>query len=172
MTKPMRVVHYRGDGPFSCEHGWGRQIIAGRWRYLRRVYLTGKRYGPLGEWIRQVTPWRKIGEKTDDSPTRRGVCRVCGCTDHRACNGGCSWADRTHTICTRCRVPTGEESVRGAIEDAIRDGRDGRRNGQGARTRKIRSLWMRICNLTFGSIEFVPEKYSKQLHEILEEAIR
>lgn len=31
-----------------------------------------------------------------------GVCSMCGCTDHRACKGGCSWADPSHTLCTRC----------------------------------------------------------------------
>lgn len=31
-----------------------------------------------------------------------GVCRVCGCTDARACPGGCAWADAAHTLCTSC----------------------------------------------------------------------
>jgi hypothetical protein len=29
-------------------------------------------------------------------------CRVCGCTDDRACIRRCGWADRSHTVCTRC----------------------------------------------------------------------
>jgi len=29
-------------------------------------------------------------------------CRICGCTNDRACIGRCGWADRSHTICTRC----------------------------------------------------------------------
>jgi hypothetical protein len=33
---------------------------------------------------------------------RPGVCRVCGCTELRACPGGCCWADPEHTICSRC----------------------------------------------------------------------
>jgi hypothetical protein len=33
---------------------------------------------------------------------KRGVCRVCGCTDLRACPGGCRWADKEHTVCTQC----------------------------------------------------------------------
>lgn len=33
---------------------------------------------------------------------RSGVCRVCGCTDQHACDGGCSWADASHTLCTNC----------------------------------------------------------------------
>lgn len=31
-----------------------------------------------------------------------GTCRVCSCTEDHACEGGCSWADKTKTICTRC----------------------------------------------------------------------
>ncbi len=34
-----------------------------------------------------------------------GRCRVCGCTDDHACDGGCSWADAAHTICSRCAAP-------------------------------------------------------------------
>ena len=31
-----------------------------------------------------------------------GRCVVCGCTDARACPGGCAWANSTHTLCSRC----------------------------------------------------------------------
>lgn len=31
-----------------------------------------------------------------------GVCRVCECTDERACAGGCYWVDATHTLCSAC----------------------------------------------------------------------
>lgn len=31
-----------------------------------------------------------------------GTCRVCCCTDDAACEGGCSWADVEHTLCTGC----------------------------------------------------------------------
>ena len=34
-------------------------------------------------------------------PTR-GVCRYCGCTDDRACPGGCAWVDTAHTKCSAC----------------------------------------------------------------------
>ena len=33
---------------------------------------------------------------------KRGVCRVCGCTDERACPGGCEWLDDEHTWCSVC----------------------------------------------------------------------
>jgi hypothetical protein len=31
-----------------------------------------------------------------------GVCRECGCTEAKACAGGCAWADTTQTLCTTC----------------------------------------------------------------------
>lgn len=39
---------------------------------------------------------------TAEAEAKRGVCRVCGCTDERACPGGCSWLDDEHTWCDRC----------------------------------------------------------------------
>lgn len=34
--------------------------------------------------------------------TRPGTCRVCGCTNGRACPGGCSWVEST--LCSACVV--------------------------------------------------------------------
>lgn len=31
-----------------------------------------------------------------------GTCRVCGCTDDRACHPACSWVDAKHTLCSAC----------------------------------------------------------------------
>jgi ParB/RepB/Spo0J family partition protein len=36
----------------------------------------------------------------------RGTCRKCGCTEERACAGGCGWADKSETRCTACFPPT------------------------------------------------------------------
>jgi hypothetical protein len=36
-------------------------------------------------------------------PLAPGTCRWCGCTDERACDVGCSWTDRTHTLCSACQ---------------------------------------------------------------------
>ena len=30
------------------------------------------------------------------------ICRICGCTDERACPGGCHWMDAQHTVCSAC----------------------------------------------------------------------
>lgn len=35
-------------------------------------------------------------------------CRLCGCTDNRACPGGCSWA--SERLCSAC-VPTIDETI-------------------------------------------------------------
>jgi len=34
-----------------------------------------------------------------------GVCVFCGCTDDHACEGGCSWINAEHTLCSAC-VPS------------------------------------------------------------------
>ena len=36
-----------------------------------------------------------------------GICKICGCTDDHACSGGCSWANKEHTLCTSCVKPPG-----------------------------------------------------------------
>ena len=33
---------------------------------------------------------------------RVGQCRWCGCTEDRACEVGCSWANRQATLCSEC----------------------------------------------------------------------
>lgn len=31
-----------------------------------------------------------------------GRCYLCGCTEEKRCDGGCTWAVPTKTLCTRC----------------------------------------------------------------------
>lgn len=31
-----------------------------------------------------------------------GRCADCGCTDEKPCEGGCSWVNDDHTLCSRC----------------------------------------------------------------------
>lgn len=48
-----------------------------------------------------------LTEREQERPRpRAGVCRLCGCTEERACPGGCSWANATRTICSRCMKVT------------------------------------------------------------------
>lgn len=42
---------------------------------------------------------------------RYGVCRVCGCTEARACNPPCAWADWKHTLCTTCQRKAREKNA-------------------------------------------------------------
>lgn len=39
-------------------------------------------------------------------PPKVDRCRRCGCTEDRACAGGCAWSDASHTLCTRCFAET------------------------------------------------------------------
>ena len=45
-----------------------------------------------------------------------GTCMVCGCTDDRACPGGCSWVDERQTICSACT-----ESLIETVSDWFRE---------------------------------------------------
>lgn len=57
---------------------------------------NGKHYilDPAGQW-RRIEP-----KKHED--VKPGVCRICGCTDDNACEGGCSWVNKDHTLCSAC----------------------------------------------------------------------
>lgn len=44
---------------------------------------------------------------------RPGTCRICGCTDRRACLGGCYWVDGENTLCSAC-----EGRLDGSFTDA------------------------------------------------------
>lgn len=38
-------------------------------------------------------------------PAKDGTCRICGCTDEHACDGGCWWVLEQsfgHTVCSSC----------------------------------------------------------------------
>ena len=47
----------------------------------------------------------------------RGTCEVCGCTEFRACEGGCTWIDTERTLCSQCagwvllRLPNAFEGI-------------------------------------------------------------
>lgn len=60
-----------------------------------------------------------------------GVCRVCGCTDLEACDGGCSWVDAAHTLCSECEPARTVPPVRDqrAMARADKELRQGRARG-------------------------------------------
>lgn len=31
-------------------------------------------------------------------------CKICGCTDNHACEGGCFWVDINNSICSKCAI--------------------------------------------------------------------
>lgn len=68
------VVH--GDGGLSC-YGCGHAIRAIRVRKMLEDKLRAR---------------------------FAGTCVSCGCTNERACPGGCAWADVEETVCTGCGV--------------------------------------------------------------------
>lgn len=45
---------------------------------------------------------KKQKRKPADQGITPGVCRVCKCEDHRACEGGCYWLNESHTLCSVC----------------------------------------------------------------------
>lgn len=61
----------------------GEHVVA-RWAAFHGIRSPG-----WGEW-----------DDEDEQPERR--CTVCGCTDDRACPGGCSWAQLNPNVCSAC----------------------------------------------------------------------
>jgi hypothetical protein len=47
----------------------------------------------------QLSVDERLGEQAGEQSAVRS-CRVCGCTDDRACEGGCGWAEQD--LCTAC----------------------------------------------------------------------
>ena len=47
-----------------------------------------------------------------------GTCQVCGCTEDRACEGGCEWQNKEKTLCSKCELPvTEQESPTQPVEE-------------------------------------------------------
>jgi hypothetical protein len=46
-----------------------------------------------------------------------GVCRMCGCTARRGCEGGCIWA--TPDLCSRCALDPEREDLAGLAEEDL-----------------------------------------------------
>lgn len=44
-----------------------------------------------------------------------GHCRICGCTEDRACAGGCSWTNPEKTLCSNpsCQIEAGWRAAGG-----------------------------------------------------------
>jgi hypothetical protein len=44
------------------------------------------------------------------------VCRDCGCTDDKACPGGCAWYSKSPPVCTSCYVKKQTAGGRAALK--------------------------------------------------------
>lgn len=61
---------------------------------LGAVPISYRQMGELCRARRHGTPW--------ETPTPLPVCRGCGCTETRACSGGCWWVTDPHGPDPRC----------------------------------------------------------------------
>lgn len=93
----MKLKHYRADDPPPWANDPSEKeptvteapshlirASAGRIRVLRTI-------AGLGLYLLAY-----------DVPRGVDYCRVCGCTNIYGCAGGCSWANVSQTLCTRC----------------------------------------------------------------------
>jgi ParB family chromosome partitioning protein len=53
----------------------------------------------------EVAPVEKPKSADAVKPTR-GTCRKCGCTEEKACVGGCGWIDKSESRCSTCFKPS------------------------------------------------------------------
>lgn len=72
------------------------------WSWLRARLRREERVVVVGEiaWLMQGDAWRAVGPAERPDLFEHEVCRSCGCTELRACVGGCSWV--TRGLCSRC----------------------------------------------------------------------
>jgi hypothetical protein len=61
---------------------------------------------------------------TNLKPAKPGTCRFCGCTDDKACEGGCAWIDETRTVCSSDECCEELEAEREAEDDDFDDEED------------------------------------------------
>jgi hypothetical protein len=88
-------IHYRTVDEFRIDC----LFHFNEWSDYREGLVGWGLIDPL--WLPDPVPFKgQLG--FFNAPWIPGVCRVCGCTEDRACEGGCSWKDDTKTICTRC----------------------------------------------------------------------
>lgn len=99
---PACSVTVSGTGP--CE--W--------WALCRNAATTVRPHSLLGGVPICARCDAKVA-RLEGEPVR--TCRVCGCTDEQACEGGCAWvAWVASDLCTRC---AGLGYVPGEVPDAV-----------------------------------------------------
>lgn len=92
-----------------AEHLYRRKLTNGKldprilWRACRRVGIQLATRHARANTLGARRPWvAPTVRKVERIP---GTCGVCGCTDDRACRGGCWWVDKRHTLCSACVPP-------------------------------------------------------------------
>src|SRR4051812_6081365 len=58
------------------------------------------RLNTLGQILRGLVGAQR--RKRKPRVAKSGTCIECGCTDRCACDGGCSWVNAEHTVCSAC----------------------------------------------------------------------
>ena len=76
----------------------------------------------------KFTLLRRRQTDTDDAepitPLPERQCKRCGCTDSRACKGGCRWLCKSIDVCSKCvRIPRDRKLIKEAMNiEFIDDG--------------------------------------------------
>jgi hypothetical protein len=110
--RPGCVIPHRAPGLMRLAGGVerrdGREELIGKAEegLLRIIELAAKAYGraAVAGDLALITALGRIAGIAAvalDPETR--TCRVCGCTDERACPGGCSWVEED--LCSACATP-------------------------------------------------------------------
>lgn len=105
----------------KCEIEHQIKVMNEKYPRSRPVLLKVFDNGKAGQWTilvendsdsivciisyEKVLGYYTLAEKVDEF-TKKGVCRICGCTDDDPCFnprvGNCWWIDETHTLCSHC----------------------------------------------------------------------
>lgn len=72
------------------------------WSWIRRRIGRPERIVPAGDvaFLLDADGWRTAGPQERPDLFEVDVCRGCGCSEWRACRGGCWWVGRG--LCSRC----------------------------------------------------------------------
>lgn len=94
-------LYVRGRRAFAAAYRAARMIAAGR------PVGTATNLAAWSEGLRaEIAPAHRrlvgaeMAEAFEDMPHERSACRVCGCTDEDACEGGCHWDQPD--LCSAC----------------------------------------------------------------------
>lgn len=94
---------------------------------------------------------------------KAGTCRLCGCTDSAPCDGGCSWVDDHHTLCSSCE---GRAVVLSRLFDAVAHMKAASFHLLEAEGYVLTPREERLCGITRGLSKVLGE--AVRLHKLLE----